>query len=172
MSSDTHVTAKPFNPVFTLILASVGAFMAALDVVIVSTALPTLQTELHASLSDLEWTINAYNLVFACLILTAAALGDRFGRRRTYVLGMLVFAAASIGAALANTAGELIVARIIEGAGAAAILPLSLTLIFDAFPPQKLGMAIGVWGGVTGLGASTGPVVGGALIQGASWQWI
>jgi EmrB/QacA subfamily drug resistance transporter len=170
--SDAGVTPKPFNPTFTLILACFGAFMAALDVVVVSTALPTLQSHLHAGLSDLEWTINAYNLVFACLILTAAALGDRFGRRRVYALGLLVFAASSVGAALSGSAAALITARVFEGAGAAAVLPLSLTLIFDAFPPQKLGGAIGIWGGVTGLGASTGPVLGGALIQGASWQWI
>jgi EmrB/QacA subfamily drug resistance transporter len=170
---DAPVTPKPPSSVrWTLLLGSIGAFMAALDIVVVSTALPTLRTHLHANLADLEWTINAYNLAFACLMLTGAALGDRIGRRRTYAFGLLVFAAASVGAALSHTGTELIIARVVEGAGAAAVLPLTLTLISDAFPPEKRMAAIGIWGGVTGLGASTGPVVGGALTQYLSWQWI
>lgn len=163
---------KPPNVKWTLVLASVGAFIAVLDVVVVSTALPTLHRQLHAGLPELEWTINAYNLVFACLMLTGAALGDRYGRRRVYSLGLLVFAAASVGCALSRTGGELIIARVVEGGGAACVLPLTLTLISDVFPAEKQAAAIGIWGGVTGLGASTGPVIGGALTQYLSWQWI
>ncbi|MFG2058701.1 MFS transporter [Micromonospora sp. NPDC048930] len=118
----------------TLILASLGSFLAALDVVVVATALPVLQRDLGAGLADLEWTINAYNLVFACLMLTGAALGDRFGRRRMYLVGLLVFAAASAAAALSHGPGALITARAVQGAGAAILMPLTLTLISDAFP--------------------------------------
>ncbi|GAA5156443.1 MULTISPECIES: MFS transporter [Amycolatopsis] len=136
---------------WTLVLAGLGAFLASLDVVVVATALPTLQSRLGASLSDLEWTINGYNLAFACLILTGSALGDRFGRRRMYVLGVGVFSLASAACALSSSAAVLIAARVVEGAGAAVVLPLSLTLISDAFPAERRGVAIGVWGGITGL---------------------
>ena len=157
---------------WTLVLAGLGAFMAALDVVVVATALPTLQTHLGASLADLEWTINAYNLVFGCLMLTGAALGDRFGRRRMYVLGLVVFVLGSAMAALSPGTGTLIAARVVQGAGAAMLVPLTLTLISEAFPAEKRGAAIGIWGGITGLGVAAGPVVGGAIVQGISWQWI
>src|SRR5262245_8635165 len=157
---------------WTLALAGLGAFMAALDVVVVATALPTLQAQLGASLADLEWTINAYSLVFGCLMLTGAALGDRFGRRRMYVLGLLTFVAGSALAAVSSGAGMLIAARVVQGAGAAMLVPLTLTLISDAFPADKRGAAIGIWGGITGLGVAAGPVVGGAIVQGISWEWI
>ncbi|MFD0746355.1 MFS transporter [Phytohabitans flavus] len=156
----------------TLILASLGSFLAALDVVVVATALPALRVDMDASLGDLEWMLNAYNLVFACLMMTGAALGDRLGRRRMYVVGLGVFVAASVAAALAGSAEALIVARAVQGAGAALVLPLTLTLISDAFPIEKRGTAVGIWGGVTGLGVSSGPVVGGAIVDGISWQWI
>jgi EmrB/QacA subfamily drug resistance transporter len=157
---------------WTAILASIGAFITSLDVVVVSTALPTLQRHLHASLSDLEWTINAYNLAFACLMLTGSALGDRFGKRKLYVLGMGVFTASSVACALSSGAGQLIGARLVQGAGAAVVLPLSLSLISDAFPIEKRGAAIGIWGGISGLGVAAGPVLGGLIIQDISWQWI
>jgi EmrB/QacA subfamily drug resistance transporter len=157
---------------WTLALASLGAFMSALDVVVVSTALPTLRTQFGASLPDLEWTINAYSLTFGCLMLTGAALGDRFGRRRMYAAGLLVFVLGSALAALAPSAGLLIAARVVQGAGGAVLVPLTLTLISDAFPVEQRGTAIGIWGGITGLGVAAGPVVGGAIVQGISWHWI
>ena len=138
----------------------------------VATALPTMQAHLGASLADLEWTINAYSLAFGCLMLTGAALGDRFGRRRMYVAGLVTFVAGSAVAALSPSAGVLIAARVVQGSGAAVLVPLTLTLISDAFPPDKRGAAIGIWGGITGLGVAAGPVVGGAVVQGISWQWI
>jgi len=156
----------------TLILASIGAFVTSLDVVVVSTALPQLRLHLGASLSDLEWTINAYNLAFASLMLTGAALGDRFGRRKLYVIGLLLFTASSIACATAGSAGALISARAVQGVGAAIVLPLSLTLISEAFPLEKRGTAIGIWGGITGLGVAIAPLLGGAIIQGIDWQWV
>jgi EmrB/QacA subfamily drug resistance transporter len=157
---------------WTVILASVGVFMTALDTLVVTTSLPALRLDLHASLQSLEWTVNAYNLAFACLLLTGAALGDRFGRRRMYVLGLLLFTGASAGAAVSPSADALIAARAMQGAGAAIIFPLTLTLISEAFPVQKRGAAIGLWGGITGLGVAIGPVVGGAVVSGISWHWI
>jgi EmrB/QacA subfamily drug resistance transporter len=160
------------RPVWTMLLAPIGVFLTSLDIVVVATALPVVRTHLHASLADLEWTINAYNLVLACLLMTGAALGDRFGRRRMFVAGLVVFSLASAAAALSSTSGELIVARVVQGAGAAVVMPLTLTLIIDAFPAARRGVAIGIWGGVTGLGVAAGPVVGGAITEGLSWQWI
>lgn len=167
---------QPMNPAtrrgWTLVLASLGAFMASLDTLVVATALPVLRTDLGASLADLEWTVNAYNLAFACVILTGAALGDRFGRRRMYALGLGIFTAASAAAALAPTAAALLGARVVQGAGAAVLFPLTLTLITDAFPAEKRGAAIGMWGGIAGAAVAAGPVIGGAIVQGVSWQWI
>jgi EmrB/QacA subfamily drug resistance transporter len=157
---------------WTLVLASFGSFLAALDIVIVSTALPALRTDLGASLADLEWTISGYNLVFACLMLTGAALGDRYGRRRMYVAGILVFTAASAAAALSGSATALIVSRIVQGAGGAVLVPLAFTLISHEYPPQRRAAAMGILGGVTGLGVASGPVVGGLVVEGLSWQWV
>jgi EmrB/QacA subfamily drug resistance transporter len=146
--------------------------MTALDTLVVTTSLPVLRVSLHAGLSDLEWTVNAYNLSFACLLLTGAALGDRFGRRRMFTVGVAIFAAASAAAALSPSAGALIAARVLQGAGAAIVTPLTLTLISEAFPAEKRGLAIGLWGGIVGLAVAVGPVVGGAIAGGINWHWI
>jgi EmrB/QacA subfamily drug resistance transporter len=164
-------TATP-NKAWTLVLASLGLFMVALDTLVVTTALPVLRIDLHASLSELEWTVNAYNLAFACLLLTGAALGDRFGRRRMFGIGLLVFTAASAAAALSPDVTALIAARTLQGAGAAMVMPLTLTLISEAFPVEKRGVAIGLWGGISGLAVAFGPVVGGAVVDGIDWHWI
>jgi EmrB/QacA subfamily drug resistance transporter len=157
---------------WTLALASLGLFMVALDTLVVTTALPVLRVDLGASLADLEWTVNVYNLAFACFLLTGAALGDRFGRRRMFAIGLFVFTAASAAAALSPTVGALIAARAVQGAGAAIVMPLTLTLISAAFSAEKRGAAIGLWGGIAGLAVAAGPVVGGGVIDGINWHWI
>jgi EmrB/QacA subfamily drug resistance transporter len=157
---------------WTLVLASLGVFMTALDTLVVTTALPVLRADLGTSLTDLEWTVNAYNLAFACLLLTGAALGDRFGRRRLFALGIAIFTVASAAAALSPSVAALIAARALQGVGAAIVTPLTLTLISEAFPTEKRGLAIGLWGGIAGLAVAAGPVVGGAVAGGISWQWI
>lgn len=172
MTSTTDIVTPSRRVAWIAVLASIGAFITSLDVVVVSTALPKLQAQLHAGLSDLEWTLNAYNLAFASLMLTGAALGDRFGKRRLYVTGLGVFVVASAVCALSGNIATLIAARAVQGAGAALVLPLSLSLISDAFPIEKRGAAIGIWGGITGLGVAAGPVLGGVIIQYFDWQWV
>jgi EmrB/QacA subfamily drug resistance transporter len=157
---------------WTVVLASLGVFMTALDTLVVTTSLPVLRVDLHSSLSSLEWTVNAYNLSFACFLLTGAALGDRFGRKRMFAIGLSTFTAASAMAALSPSVAALVAARAIQGAGAAIVFPLTLTLISEAFPAEKRGAAIGLWGGITGLGVAIGPVIGGAVVSGISWHWI
>jgi len=157
---------------WTIVLAGLGVFMTALDTMVVTTALPVLRVSLHAGLSGLEWTVNAYLLAFACLLMTGAALGDRFGRRRMFGVGIGVFTAASAAAALSPTVGVLIVARVVQGAGAAIAFPLTLTLISEAFPVHKRGAAIGMWGAIGGMAAAFGPVIGGAIVSGINWHWI
>jgi EmrB/QacA subfamily drug resistance transporter len=163
--------------IWTFVVTSVALFMAQLDNLVVTTALPVIRTDLHASLSSLEWTVNAYTLTFAVLLLTGAALGERFGRRRMLVAGLVVFTAGSAAAALAPSAEWLIAFRAIQGAGAAVVTPLTLTLLSAAVPVERRGMALGIWGAVAGLAIATGPVVGGAVVSGqvlgaGSWQAI
>ena len=158
--------------VWTLILTSAALFIVTLDNLVVSTALPTIRRDLHASIQQLEWTVNAYTLTFAVLLLTGAALGDRFGRRRMFVIGILTFVVGSAGAALAPSIDWLIAARAFQGIGGAIIAPLTLTILSASVPAERRGAALGIWGAVGGLAVGLGPVVGGAVVQGASWQWI
>jgi EmrB/QacA subfamily drug resistance transporter len=157
---------------WTLAIVSVALFMVVLDNLVVSVALPTIHRDLGASIQSLEWTVNAYVLAYAVLLLTGAALGDRFGRKRMFLAGLAVFTAASAAAALAPSTGLLVAARAIQGAGAAMVTPLTLTLLAEAFPAEKRGLAIGVWSGVSGIAVALGPLVGGAVVQAISWHWI
>jgi EmrB/QacA subfamily drug resistance transporter len=158
--------------IWVLVLASAGSCMAALDTLVVSTALTTIRSELGATIDQLEWTTNAYNLSFAVLLLTAAALGDRFGRRRMFASGIGIFAVASAGCALAPTVAWLIAARAVQGIGAALIMTLALALISAAFAPERRGSALGIFFALTGLAVATGPLLGGAITEGIAWQWI
>jgi EmrB/QacA subfamily drug resistance transporter len=153
-------------------LSSLASFMVVLDLLVVATALPSIHRDLGASLEDLEWTVNAYTLSFAVLLMTGAALGDRLGRRRVFAAGLVVFAASSAGCALATSVGALVVARTVQGVGAAMIMPLALTLLNAVFPPERRGWATGVYGSVTSLAVVLGPVLGGAVTQGLAWPWI
>jgi EmrB/QacA subfamily drug resistance transporter len=153
-------------------LTAIGSLMAALDTLVVSTSLSAIRLDLGASIEDLEWTVNAYNLSFAVLLIPAAALGDRFGRRRLYAGGLGLFAASSAACALAPEVGWLIAARAVQGAGAALVLTLGLALLSAAFPPEKRGTAIGLFSAVTGISVALGPLVGGAIVEGIAWEWI
>src|ERR1039457_4051194 len=157
---------------WTFAVTSAALFMASLDNLVVTTALPSIRDHLHASLEGLQWTVNAYTLTFAVLLLTGAALGERYGRRRMFVAGLGLFAAGSAAAALAPGIGWLVAARALQGVGAAIVIPLTLTLLSAAVSPQRRGLALGAWGAVGGLAIAIGPLVGGAVVEGASWQWI
>jgi EmrB/QacA subfamily drug resistance transporter len=160
------------HTLWTFAITSVALFMVSLDNLVVTTALPVIRTDLGASLEDLEWTVNAYTLTFAVLLLTGAALGDRFGRRRMFSLGLAIFTAGSVAAALAPSVEALNVARAVQGLGGAIVMPLTLTLLSAAVAPEKRGLALGAWGGIGGLAIAFGPVVGGAVVEGIAWQWI
>src|SRR6516225_3604498 len=153
-------------------LTSTAFFMVVLDSVVVITALPRMQRDLHAGLASLKWTLTAYNIAFAAGIITAAAAGDRFGGRRIFTIGLALFTVASAACALAPNAPELIAARTVQGLGAAIILPLSLTILTTAFPAERRGMIVGIYGGLAGLAVAAGPLVGGAVTQGLDWHWI
>jgi EmrB/QacA subfamily drug resistance transporter len=157
---------------WTFAISSIALFMVTLDNLVVTTAIPVIRNDLHASLSSLEWTVNAYTLTFAVLLLTGAALGDRFGRRRVFSIGIAIFTLGSVAAALAPSVEVLNVARAVQGLGGAIVMPLTLTILSAAVPAEKRGLALGAWGGISGLAVAFGPIVGGAVVQGISWQWI
>jgi EmrB/QacA subfamily drug resistance transporter len=162
----------PRRPQVTLIVGSLAGFMIGLDATVVTTALPTIHATLHASASALGWTVSAYSLAFAALILTGTALGDRFGRRRVFLAGFAVFTLASAACALAPSVAALIAARAVQGAGGGIATPLSLVLITEAFPVQRRGAVVGAWGAITGVAVGFGPVIGGAIVQGIAWPWV
>jgi EmrB/QacA subfamily drug resistance transporter len=157
---------------WVLALTSVASLIVVLEALVVSTALTSIRADLGATIEELEWTVNAYVLSFAVLLMTAAAIGDRFGRRRVFVSGLALFAAASVACALAPGVGWLIAARVLQGAGAALVMPLALALLSTAFPPQLRPKALGVFAGVSGLAVPLGPLLGGAVVEGISWPWI
>jgi EmrB/QacA subfamily drug resistance transporter len=163
---------NPKTARWVLVLASVASLMVALDALVVSTALGAIRRHLGASIDELEWTVNAYGLSFAVLLIPAAALGDRLGRRRLFAIGLGLFVVGSAACALSPTAGWLIAARAVQGSAAALVAPLSLALVSAAFAPEKRGQAMGIFGGITGLAVLSGPVVGGAVTQGLAWQWV
>ncbi|HEV2592283.1 MAG TPA: DHA2 family efflux MFS transporter permease subunit [Gaiellaceae bacterium] len=157
---------------WTFAITSLALFMVTLDNLVVTTAIPVIRRDLHAGVSGLEWTVNAYTLTFAVLLLTGAALGDRFGRRRLFAIGVAIFTAASAAAALAPSIAALDVARAVQGVGGAIVMPLTLTLLSAAVPTERRGVFLGAWGGISGLAVAFGPLVGGAVVSGFSWHWV
>jgi EmrB/QacA subfamily drug resistance transporter len=153
-------------------LTSTAYFMVVLDSLVVITALPQMQGDLHASLASLQWTVNSYGIAFAAGIITAAALGDRFGRRRVFSLGLALFTLSSAACALAPGIDELVVARTVQGLGAAVVMPLSLTILTTAFPPERRGRIVGIYGGLAGLAVAAGPIIGGVVAMSLGWHWI
>jgi EmrB/QacA subfamily drug resistance transporter len=172
MSSTTSPAGGATRAWWTVALAGAALFMTALDNLVVGVALPSIRADLGGSIESLEWTVNAYTLAFAVLLITGAALGDRFGRRRMFVVGVGIFTGASALAAVAPSLDALVAARALQGLGAAIVTPLTLTLISEAFPAERRGVALGIWGGISGLGVALGPFVGGAVVEGIAWQWI
>src|SRR3954452_12993665 len=157
---------------WVLALTSLSSLMVALDALVVTTALSTIRHDLGASVAQLEWTVNAYTLSFAVLLMPAAVLGDRLRRWRVSAAGLVVFTTASAACALAPSIGWLIAARTVQGAGAAAVTPLALALLSAVFPPDRRPWALGIFSAVTGIAVLGGPVLGGAIAQGIAWQWI
>jgi EmrB/QacA subfamily drug resistance transporter len=169
MSHKQHITSSTW---WTFAITSLALFMVTLDNLVVTTAIPVIRRDLHAGLSGLEWTVNAYTLTFAVLLLTGAALGDRFGRRRLFAVGIAIFTAGSAAAALAPSIGFLDAARAVQGLGGAIVMPLTLTILSAGVPAERRGVFLGAWGGISGLAVAFGPLVGGAVVDGISWHWI
>jgi EmrB/QacA subfamily drug resistance transporter len=171
MSIPIEAKVETRRPLVVL-LTAVAYFMTTLDALVVVTALPSIHADLGGSVATLQWTVNAYSLAFAAGIITASVLGDRLGRRRVYRWGLAVFTLASVACALAPTMAALVGFRAVQGLGAAIVMPLGMTLLTSAFPPEKRGAAVGIWGGIAGLGVASGPLVGGAVTQGLDWHWV
>src|ERR1700709_1327297 len=163
--------AKPRTG-WTLAIVSMSLFMPALDNLVVGVALPSIRIDLGGSIESLEWTVNAYTLAFAVLLITGAPPCHRLRRKRMFVVGLGIFTGASALAALSPSIEALIAARALQGLGAAVVLPLTLTLLSEAVAPEKRGVALGIWAGVAGLGVALGPFVGGAVVEGIAWHWI
>jgi EmrB/QacA subfamily drug resistance transporter len=172
MQGDKQSTGFTPQQRWVLGLAAAGSFMAVLDAMVVTTALDTLRHDLSASVEALEWTVNAYSLSFAALLMTGAALGDRFGRRRMYVMGLMLFALASAACAVAPSTAWLIAGRAVQGVGAALVMPIAMALLGAAFAPPQRPKALGLFSGITGLAVLSGPLLGGAIVHGLAWQWI
>jgi EmrB/QacA subfamily drug resistance transporter len=170
--ADAGRRAAAGGAVITFIITGAALFMTSLDTLVVTNALPRIRLDLHTGLQGLEWTVNAYTLTFSVLLLTAAALGDSWGRRRVLLGGLTLFTAASAAAALAPSIGFLVAARAVQGVGGAAVVPLSLTVLARAVPPQRREVALAGWSAMAGLAIALGPVIGGAIVQAVSWQWI
>ena len=168
----SHKIRSNHKLIWAFALTSLAGFMVTLDNLVVTTALPVIHRDLGASLGGLEWTVNAYTLTFAVLLLTGAALGDRFGRRRLLAIGLGIFTVSSALAALAPSILALDAARALQGVGGAIVMPLTLTILSASVPAERRGLALGAWGGITGLAVAFGPLVGGAVVSGISWQWI
>src|SRR5215467_6392693 len=160
------------NPWLVLVVLTTGFFMILLDTTIVNVAIPAMSTGLNATLDEILWVLNAYVLVYAVLLITAGRLGDLFGPRNLFAIGLVVFTLASAACGFSQNATELIVARIVQGVGGALLTPQTLAILTSIFPPERRGAAFGVWGAVGGLATITGPTLGGALITYASWPWI
>jgi EmrB/QacA subfamily drug resistance transporter len=168
----TTTTTTRGRPLWTFLVTGIALFMVALDSLVVTNALPSIRTDLGTGLEGLEWTVNGYTLTFAVCLLLGAALGDRYGRRRMLLIGLAVFTVSSAVAAMASGVEVLIAARVVQGIGAAIVTPLTLTLLAGAVPRERRGLAFGAWSAMSGLAVALGPVIGGAITEGASWQWI
>jgi EmrB/QacA subfamily drug resistance transporter len=157
---------------WTLGIVALASFMMALDALIVTTAFATIRQDFNVSVETLQWVVNAYNLSFAVLLLTGAALGDRFGRRRLFAAGIALFTFASVACALSGSAGWLIAARFVQGAGAALVMPLGMAILSGAFAREERARALGIFSGVTGFALLIGPAIGGGISENLGWRWV